>query len=95
MSMYQVDSDRVFRASGGVATSIDTIREQVRLMRGQLDELRLSWTGGAASAFDTVIGEWQVTQTQVEATLGRIADALGRASTTYATAEQDARSLFG
>jgi len=91
---YQVDSDAVVQATGAVRASIGRIQGEVAALHGQLLDLQGSWSGQAASAFQTVIADWKSTQQQVEASLDSINLALGQAGQQYAEAESANARLF-
>jgi early secretory antigenic target protein ESAT-6 len=94
MSRYEVDSARVAQASAADRRDRPVHRGEVAAMMRHLTDLQASWRGGAATAFTGVMGQWQGTQTQVEAALDAITAALGSAAQTYADAEAQASRLF-
>ncbi|MFC8600484.1 MULTISPECIES: WXG100 family type VII secretion target [unclassified Isoptericola] len=91
---YEVDSERVAQAGAAVNGSVTAIRSEVGAMMRHLQDLQASWHGGAATQFAGVMGQWQATQTQVEAALDAVTAALSSASRTYADAEAQATRLF-
>lgn len=91
---YEVDSERVAQASAAVNGSVAAIRSEVGAMMRHLQDLQSSWHGSAATSFAGVMGQWQSTQTQVEASLDAVTAALSSASRTYADAESQAARLF-
>lgn len=91
---YEVDSERVAQASAAVSGSVGVIRTEVGAMMRHLQDLQTSWHGSAATSFAGVMGQWQATQTQVEAALDSVTAALSAASSTYADAEAQATRLF-
>lgn len=94
MTRYQVDSEAVFTAAGTVQSSIGRIQAEVAGLYGQLVNLQGSWTGVAASAFQTVVVDWKHTQQLVEENLSAINIALGHAAQQYADIEQSNARLF-
>jgi WXG100 family type VII secretion target len=91
---YEVDSERVSQASAAVNGSVGAIRAEVGAMMRNLQDLQSSWHGSAATSFAGVMGQWQSTQTQVEAALDAVTAALSSAARTYADAEAQASRLF-
>jgi WXG100 family type VII secretion target len=91
---YEVDSERVAQASAAVNGSVGAIRSEVAAMMRHLQDLQSSWQGGAATSVAGVMGQWQATQTQVEAALDAVTAALSAAARTYADAEAQASRLF-
>jgi early secretory antigenic target protein ESAT-6 len=56
--------------------------------------LQGSWSGAAASAFQSVVSDWRATQLRVEESLGSIGHALGAAAQQYQDAETANARLF-
>ncbi|MGO1317568.1 MAG: WXG100 family type VII secretion target [Cellulomonadaceae bacterium] len=94
MSRFQVDVEQVEWASAKTRASVETIRGEVQAMMGHLADLRASWQGGAATAFEGLMEQWSGAQAQVEQTLSEITVALDRTAQTYAQTEQDNMRLF-
>lgn len=94
MTRYQVDSDAVLGATGAVRGSIGRIQGEVSGLHAQLVNLQGSWTGQAASSFQSVLNEWKVTQQRVEENLAAINQALAQAGQQYAEIEQSNARLF-
>ncbi len=94
MTRYQVDSEAVLGATAAVRTSIDRIQAEVSGLHGQLSNLQGSWSGQAATAFQTVITDWKATQQRVEESLAAINHALGQAGQQYADIEASNARLF-
>ncbi len=95
MTRYQVDSDAVINATSAVRGSISRIQAEVDALHGQLVNLQGSWTGQAATAFQSIVGDWKATQVRVEESLGSISTALAHAGQQYAEAEEANARLFG
>ncbi len=95
MTRFQVDSEAVLAATGSVRGSIARIQSEVGALHGQLTDLQGSWTGQAATAFQSVNTDWKATQQRVEESLGSISQALGHAAQQYAEIESSNARLFG
>lgn len=94
MTRYQVDSEAVLGATNAVRSSIGRIEAEVGGLHGQLVSLQDSWSGQAASAFQSVVTEWKSTQQRVEESLDAISRALGQAGQHYAEIEAANARLF-
>ena len=94
MTRYQVDSDAVLTSVSGARGTIARIQGEVSGLTADLGALQGAWTGPAATAFQSLLGEWTTTQRQVEQMLASIAEALGSAGTHYAEIEQANARLF-
>lgn len=95
MTRYQVDSEAVFSATGAVRGSMARIEGEVSGLYGQLVGLQGSWSGQAATAFQSVIAEWKATQQRVEESLAALNQALAIAAQQYAEIESSNARLFG
>jgi early secretory antigenic target protein ESAT-6 len=94
MTRYQVDSEAVLGATSAVRTSIGRIQSEVSGLHSQLIGLQGSWSGQAATAFQTVVTDWKATQQRVEESLAGISHALGQAAQQYAEIEAANARLF-
>lgn len=94
MTRYQVDSEAVLTATGAVRGSIGRIQAEVSGLHGQLVNLEASWSGQAATAFQSLIADWKATQQRVEENLNAINLALGQAGQQYADIEAANARLF-
>ncbi|MGO3885158.1 MAG: WXG100 family type VII secretion target [Mycetocola sp.] len=94
MGHFQVDSDQVMTSTASMNATIGTIRAEVSRLYGQLSALEGSWTGQAATAFTTLLGQWRSTQLTVEQNLETISTALGRAGQRYAEIEEANAQMF-
>ena len=94
MTTFQVDSDAVLGATGSIHASMERLSGESSALLGQLVGLQGSWTGSAATAFQSVVAEWRATQARVEESLGFIGRALGTAAQQYAEAETSNTGLF-
>jgi WXG100 family type VII secretion target len=70
------------------------IQGEVGSLLGQLVNLQGSWTGQAASAFQSVVTDWKATQQRVDENLAAINQALGSAAQQYSEAEAANARLF-
>ncbi len=94
MPQFHVNSDSMQSSSAAVNASAQTMRQAVQTMQANLNNLRNSWQGGAATQFDSVITQWNTAQKQVESSLDSIQRALSQASIVYSDAEAQASRLF-
>jgi early secretory antigenic target protein ESAT-6 len=94
MTTYQVDSDAVLTATGAVRNSIVRIQSEVAGLHSQLTNLQGSWSGNAATAFQSVVTDWRATQQRVEESLAGINQALSHAGQQYADIEAANTRLF-
>ncbi len=94
MTRYQVDSDAILGATGAARASIGRLQGEVAALNGHLTALQGSWQGSAATAFQSLVGEWTATQQRVEQTLAALTEALGSAGQHYAEIEQANARLF-
>jgi early secretory antigenic target protein ESAT-6 len=94
MTRFQVDSEAVLVSAGAVRATISRLEAEVSALHGQLLGLQSSWTGPAASVFQSTFGEWKVTEQRVADDLSRIDQALSLAGQQYAEAETSYVRLF-
>lgn len=95
MPQYQVDSEQIQSSSAAVNASIQSIRQAVQGMYGNLNNLQSVWRGGAATQFTAVAEQWRAAQQQqMEQSLESIQRALMQASTLYSETEMQASRLF-
>ena len=94
MTTYQVDSEAVLSATASIHASMQRLSGESSALLGQLVNLQGSWSGAAASAFQSVVSDWRATQQRVEESLGSIGHALGSAAQQYAEAETSNARLF-
>lgn len=94
MTTYHVDAAQVSAATQTVQGTIGRIQSEVSSLLGQLAGLQSSWSGQAATAFQTAVADWRTTQQHVEQSLAGLNHALGIAATQYAEAEQANARLF-
>jgi early secretory antigenic target protein ESAT-6 len=94
MTRFQVDSEAVTAATSSASASVGRIQSEVSALHGQLTALQSSWTGQAATAFQTVVTDWKNVQERVEQSLAAISHALGQAAQQYAEIELSNTRLF-
>ncbi len=94
MTRFQVDSEAVSTATGAARGSISRISSEVATLHSQLTNLQSSWTGGAATAFQSALTEWNATQKRVEESLSSLNTSLTTAGTQYAETEAQNARLF-
>ncbi len=94
MAQFNVNSDDLALKSSAVKGSIDRIRMEVDAMKRNLLDLQSTWTGAAATNFQSLLQEWHATEMKVEASLESINGALSMAATQYAEAEEANARMF-
>lgn len=94
MTSYRVDSEAVLNAHGTIQNTMSRIEAEASSLKSQLASLQGAWTGQAAMAFQSVVGDWTATQQRVEQSLGAIAQALGQAGRQYADVELANARMF-
>jgi 6 kDa early secretory antigenic target len=94
MTRYQVDSEAVLGATTAVRASMGRIQGEFSGLSAQLVNLQGSWSGQAATSFQSVFEEWKATQQRVEENLAALNQALTRAAQQYAEIEQSNARLF-
>jgi WXG100 family type VII secretion target len=94
MSVFTVDTDAVFAATGATRATMERLQSESAALAGQLTQLQTSWTGSAALAFQACSDQWRAAQLHVEQVLASISTALGSAASQYADADQYSASLF-
>ena len=71
------------------------IQAQLSNLLSRLDPLMGSWQGAAATSFHTLRERWQEDATQLNATLGSIAEGLFQVEGNYQATEESAQQGFG
>jgi len=94
MSIIHIDSDAVASAATGATASIARIQHEVQALHAQLGSLQTSWQGPAATAFQTAVSNWHLTQQRIEADLNAIAQALARSAQHYSDLEAATLRVF-
>ena len=94
MTRYQVDSEAVLHTTAMARASIARIQSEVAGLIAQLTALEGSWTGQAATAFQTAVTDWRATQQQVAQSAEALNLALNQAGQHYAEIEQANARLF-
>lgn len=94
MTRYQVDSDAVLSATAATRGSIARLQSEAAGLQANLSGLQSAWSGGAATAFQSLLGEWTAAYQRVEQTLTAMNEALMHAGQGYAEVEQQAARMF-
>ncbi|MCR1160935.1 WXG100 family type VII secretion target [Paenarthrobacter sp. UW852] len=94
MSVISVDTEMLQLKSDNVRGTIDRISSDVHTMKRGLEELQATWKGTAAANFQSLVLEWSLTQSKVEASLASITVALSTAASNYAEVEQGNTQRF-
>lgn len=94
MTSYRVDSDAVLGAHSTIQNTMSRIEAEAANLRTQLVNLQGSWTGPAALAFQSIVGDWTATQQRVEQNLAAIGHALGQAARQYSDVELANARMF-
>ncbi|GAA3631862.1 MULTISPECIES: WXG100 family type VII secretion target [Kineosporia] len=94
MPRFEVDSVQVVQASAAVQASAQQIGTEVDRMMRHLVQLQGSWSGSAATSFQSVVGDWRVTQERVRVALEQIQAALAQAGRQYQEVEDAAVRMF-
>lgn len=94
MSQFHVNSEVMMASTGALRSTVGQMQGLMSTMQTQLETLAGSWTGAAASAFQDLVAEWQVTQRAVEGNLEEISVALSTANDFYTDVESNNLRLF-
>jgi WXG100 family type VII secretion target len=94
MTRFHVDSEAVAAATARIQARMSRIQAETGGLGGELGELQSSWTGQAATAFQSAAAEWRATQQRVEEALGAIGTALAYAGQQYVEIELQNARLF-
>lgn len=94
MTRYQVDSDAVLSATAATRGSIARLQAEAANLQANLSGLQGAWSGAAATAFQSLLGEWAAAYQRVEQTLTAMNEALAHAGQGYAEVEQQAARMF-
>jgi early secretory antigenic target protein ESAT-6 len=94
MTTYQVNSESVFHAAQNARATIGRVQADLQQLTLSLQALQGSWSGTAATAFQSVVSEWRATQTAVEGQLIQITESLGLAAQHYVDMEAQNARLF-
>lgn len=95
MVQFNVDSAQVAQGALAARRHGEAIRGEVQAMTALLTQMEGTWRGGAATAFQSALGQWRMTQQQVEASLAALANALDAAARQYAEVEGANLRMFG
>lgn len=94
MPIFHVDSEAVSHTSAQAQQSIARIQSEVAALHTQLSNLQSSWSGSAATAFQTVVSQWHSTAARVDESLTSINQALAVAAQQYMDIEQATARMF-
>ena len=94
MVQFNVDSGQVAHGALAARQHGDAIRHEVQTMTVLLTNLEGAWSGGASSAFQSVLAEWRIAQQHVETALGSMAQALAGAARQYEDVETANLGMF-
>lgn len=94
MTTYQVNSESVFHAAHTARATIGRVQADLQQLTQSLQALQGSWSGTAATAFQSVVSEWRATQTAVEGQLIQLTESLGLAAQHYVDLEAQNARLF-
>jgi WXG100 family type VII secretion target len=91
---YQVDSEAVLATAGAARASIARLEADVAALHGQLGAVQSSWTGAAATAFQSAATEWYGTEQRMVENLSALTRALAHAGQTYSDIEHQNAQMF-
>ena len=94
MTWFEVDTGEMEYARGAVGACASQVAADVDELGRHLAELRATWQGEAAGAFEAVMTRWQAVHEQVRGALGEVERALEMTSRAYDEAEGSARRMF-
>ncbi|WP_125610102.1 WXG100 family type VII secretion target [Specibacter cremeus] len=94
MAQFNVNSEDLAAKSTVVRGSVERMRAEVDAMRRNLLDLQSSWTGSAATGFQSLMVDWHATQARVEQSLESINSALSMAANQYAETEAANTRMF-
>ena len=94
MTTYQVNSESVFHAAQTARATIGRVQADLQQLTHSLQALQGSWSGTAATAFQSVVSAWRATQTSVEGQLIQLTESLGLAAQHYVDMEAQNARLF-
>jgi 6 kDa early secretory antigenic target len=94
MAWFEVDTGELGHARDAVGACASQVAADVDELGRHLAELRATWQGEAAGAFETVMARWQAVHEQVRAALGEVEHALELTGQAYDEAEGSARRMF-
>ena len=94
MTWFEVDTAEMRYARGAVGACASQVAADVDDLGRHLAELRATWQGEAAGAFDAAMARWQAVHEQVRAALGEVEHVLEASGRAYDEAEGSARRMF-
>ncbi|TFB93154.1 WXG100 family type VII secretion target [Cryobacterium sp. HLT2-28] len=94
MTRYQVDSEAVLSTTVTSRAAMGRIQSEVAALIALLTALEGTWSGQAATAFQTAVADWRAAQEQVAQCAEALGQALNQAGHQYAEIEQANVRLF-
>jgi WXG100 family type VII secretion target len=94
MTNFSVDSEQIAAANTNIQASIGRVQHEVDSLHAQLQALRSSWQGMAATSFHELVDKWRATAALVDGQLGQLGQALALAAQQYAETEAATLRLF-
>ncbi len=94
MTNFSVDSEQIAAANTNIQASIGRVQHEVDSLHSQLQALRASWQGMAATSFHELVDKWRATAALVDGQLGQLGQALALAAHQYAETEAATLRLF-
>ena len=94
MAWFEVDTGEMHDARGAVGACASQVAADVDELGRHLAELRATWQGEAAGAFEAVMARWQAVHEQVRGALDEVEHALELTGRAYDEAEGSARRMF-
>lgn len=90
-SGFSTTTEEMERASTHVRSVNDTVQNDLRALRNQLEPLRGTWKGMAAVRFAELMVRWDTDAQQLNTALRSISEAIHSSATTY-RAQDEAQS---
>lgn len=94
MAIFQVDAEVVHSTTVAAQSTLARLQSEAQTLTAQLAGLQQSWSGSAAAAFQSVLGEWQKAQGQLDEAMSGIHTALQAAASQYADVEAHNARMF-
>ncbi|MYR07564.1 WXG100 family type VII secretion target [Gordonia sp. SID5947] len=92
---FELDLDAGFKHTDTVHEVIDSLRQTLKVISGEVDTARASWVGDAFNAFQSTATEWDSEAARLNAKLNDLAETLsGTVFKGSDTANQDIASSF-
>lgn len=91
---FTVDTEQIRNASTDINRIAGDLESSVAAMMARIQGLEGSWTGSAASEFQSVMTRWRNLLNQVRESLVALGQLTARAGTSYQSTEEGVRGLF-